>query len=126
MSWLHPRPYSLLRSQRIQQKASTVGFDWERKEQVWEKVKEEIGELEETLDTNRIERIREEFGDVLFALVNLARFLNIDSEDALRMAIDKFIRRFKRVESTLEALGKEMKEATLEEMDALWNRIKHD
>lgn len=117
---------ALLRAQRVQQKASTVGFDWEHEEQVWEKVKEEVGELEEAVDSGRIACIREEFGDLLFALVNLARFIDVDSEDALRMAVDKFIRRFRRVEDTMEALGKDMKDATLEEMDAVWNRIKHD
>jgi len=116
---------ALLRARRIQQKASTVGFDWEKTEQVWEKVKEEIGELEEVLQTQDANRIEEEFGDLLFALVNLSRFIRVDPENSLRRAVDKFIRRFQKVEQTMDALGKKMNEASLDEMDAVWDRIKH-
>jgi len=116
---------ALLRARRIQQKASTVGFDWEKTEQVWEKVKEEIGELEEVVQTQDTSRIEEEFGDLLFALVNLSRFIRVDPENALRRAVDKFTRRFQKVEQTMDAQGKNMKEASLDEMDAVWDRIKH-
>lgn len=116
---------ALLRAHRIQQKASTVGFDWEKTEQVWEKVKEEVGELVEVVQTQDTSRIEEEFGDLLFALVNLSRFIHVDPENSLRRAVDKFTRRFQKVELTMNALGKNMKEASLDEMDAVWDRIKH-
>ena len=115
---------ALLRAHRIQQKASTVGFDWEKTEQVWDKVKEEIDELEDVVQTKDARRIEEEFGDLLFALVNLSRFIRVDPENSLRRAIDKFVRRFQKVEKTMEALGKDLKESSLDEMDAVWDRIK--
>ena len=115
---------ALLRAHRIQQKASTVGFDWEKTEQVWEKVKEEVGELVEVVQTQDTSRIEEEFGDLLFALVNLSRFIHVDPENSLRRAVDKFTRRFQKVELTMNALGKNMKEASLDEMDAVWDRVK--
>ena len=115
---------ALLRAHRIQQKASTVGFDWEELDQVWGKVKEEIAELDEAVGTKQQAEITEEFGDLLFSLVNLSRFIKVDPEDALRKAVDKFSRRFRQVEQTLQAEGKELRDATLEEMDAVWNRIK--
>ena len=116
---------ALLRAHRIQQKASTVGFDWEKTEQVWEKVKEEVDELVEVVQTQDASRTEEEFGDLLFALVNLSRFIHVDPENSLRRAVDKFTRRFQKVELTMNALGKNMKEASLDEMDAVWDRIKH-
>jgi len=117
---------ALLRAHRIQQKASTVGFDWENGEQVWQKVKEEIGELTTAIESKSQESIEEEFGDLLFALVNLSRFIKVNPEGALRQAVEKFINRFKKVEKTMEALGKDLKDASLEEMDAVWNRIKKE
>jgi tetrapyrrole methylase family protein/MazG family protein len=116
---------ALSKACRIQQKASTVGFDWEKTEQVWEKVKEEVGELEEVVRIQDANRIEEEFGDLLFALVNLSRFIRVDPENALRRAVDKFTRRFRKVEQTMDALGKNMNEVSLDEMDAVWDRIKH-
>jgi len=115
---------SLLRAHRIQQKASTVGFDWEKIDQVWDKVNEERAELEEAIESQNQASIEEELGDFLFALVNLSRFIKVNPEDALRSATEKFISRFKKVESTMEALGLDLKDATLEEMDAVWERIK--
>jgi len=115
---------ALLRARRVQQKASTVGFDWEETEQVWKKVTEETAELKEAIDSKNQENIEEEFGDLLFALVNLTRFIKVDPENALRLAVEKFTSRFKRIEKTMEACGKDLRDSTLEEMDAVWNRIK--
>ena len=115
---------ALIRATRIQQKAATVGFDWEKPEDAWEKVEEEISELKQALSESR-EKVEEEFGDLLFALVNYSRFIKINSEDALRAATEKFIRRFKMVEEAMERSGRNMEEASLQEMDEVWNRIKH-
>ena len=116
---------ALQRAARIQQKASTVGFDWEEEDQVWDKVDEEMVELKEAVKTRDHHAVEEEFGDLLFALVNLSRFLQVNPEDACRHAIRKFVHRFKKLEKTMNALGKDLKQATLEEMDVVWNRIKH-
>jgi len=117
---------ALLRSHRIQQKASTVGFDWEETNQVWEKVTEELEELSAVMDTKNREAIVEEFGDLLFALVNLSRFLRVNPEEALSRAVEKFSDRFRRLENSMEAEGKNMRNTSLEEMDAVWNRIKKE
>ncbi|MEA1882583.1 MAG: nucleoside triphosphate pyrophosphohydrolase [Candidatus Marinimicrobia bacterium] len=115
---------ALIRAQRLQQKASYAGFDWDKVEQVWDKVHEEILELKEAQLSSVKNHIEEEIGDVIFAIVNLARFLDIPAEDALRKTNKKFIRRFKMVEEGIKAQGKELDEATLEEMDAIWNEAK--
>lgn len=115
---------ALVRSQRLQQKASYVGFDWEKVEEVWDKIHEEIGELKEAQAAGRKEHLEEEIGDVLFAIVNLARFLDISAEDALRKTNKKFVRRFQQVEEELKKRGKKVEESTLEEMDSIWNAIK--
>ena len=115
---------ALLRSHRIQQKASTVGFDWEKEDQVWKKITEEFDELKTAIESKDQEKIEEEFGDLLFALVNLSRFIKVNPEDALRRAVEKFTHRFQKVEKTMEASGKDLKKATLKEMDEVWNRIK--
>lgn len=115
---------ALFRAFRIQQKAAVVGFDWGSKEPVWEKVKEEMQELEKALAVNDREKIQEEFGDLLFALVNLARFIKVNPEEALHLAIEKFIDRFQKVEEVFRKKGKRMEESTLEEMDLVWNSIK--
>jgi len=115
---------SLLKAHRTQQKASTVGFDWEKQEQVWKKINEEIRELKEAIQSNNSSAISEEFGDLLFALVNLSRFLKVNPEESLRQATKKFNTRFRKVEQTMKQEGKSLKDATLEEMDAVWNRIK--
>jgi tetrapyrrole methylase family protein / MazG family protein len=115
---------ALLRAHRIQQKASTVGFDWGKPEPVWAKVNEEMRELVEADRANDHDAVNEEFGDLLFALVNLSRFLKVNPEDSLRLAVEKFINRFQKVESVMKSEGKDMKEATLDEMDEVWNRVK--
>ena len=117
---------SLIRAQRLQQKASYAGFDWEKIEQVWGKVNEEILELKEAEASGNNQHIEEEIGDLLFAIVNLSRYLTISSEDALRKTNQKFIRRFKKVEEGIKAKGKKLNEASLEEMDYLWNEAKHN
>ena len=117
---------SLIRAQRLQQKASYAGFDWEKLEQVWGKVNEEIIELKEAEISGINQHIEEEMGDLLFAIVNLSRHLNISSEDALRKTNQKFIRRFKKVEEGIKAKGKKLNEASLEEMDSIWNEAKHN
>jgi len=117
---------ALLYANRIQQKASTVGFDWKQRSQVWKKVIEELTELEQAIDSESHEAIKDEFGDLLFSMVNLSRFLDINPEDALRKAVKKFTRRFKRVEEAMAASEQPMQDASLEEMDAVWNRIKHE
>ncbi len=117
---------ALFRAFRIQQKASVVGFDWEAKEPVWEKVKEEMQELEKAMALNDRGKIQEEFGDLLFALVNFARFIKVHPEEALHLAIEKFIDRFQKVEEVFRQSGKRMEESTLEEMDLVWNSIKQE
>jgi tetrapyrrole methylase family protein/MazG family protein len=117
---------ALLKAYRTQQKASTVGFDWEEIEPVWAKVHEEIEELKEVIGSSDIKKIAEEFGDLLFSLVNLSRFIKVNPEDALRQAVEKFIRRFRKVEKVIAEEGMDLRDATLEEMDAVWNRIKKE
>lgn len=115
---------ALVKAMRLQEKAKQVGFEWENKEQVWEKVKEEEAELQEAIATGEQQKIEEEFGDLLFSLVNFARFLNIDAENALEVTNKKFIRRFTQMETAAQDTGKPLAEMTLDEMDAIWNRIK--
>jgi tetrapyrrole methylase family protein/MazG family protein len=117
---------ALLKACRVQQKAAAAGFDWERTEQVWEKVKEEVFEFGEAMQQEDRIKIEEEFGDLLFSLVNLSRFIKINPEDAARRSVDKFMRRFRRLERIFNDQGKNMRESTLEEMDKVWNKIKHD
>ena len=115
---------ALLRAHRLQQKASTVGFDWPVEEPVWQKVLEEVEELKNAHQKESKERVKEELGDLLFSLVNLSRFLDINPEDALRKTSEKFIRRFKGLEREFELKGEEISEATLEELDAVWEKQK--
>ena len=115
---------SLTRARRIQEKASSVGFDWKEIEPVWSKVDEEIEELKSATEENDKEHIKEELGDVLFSLVNLARFLDIDPDASLRSTILKFENRFKKVEKVLSERGKSVQESDLDEMDEIWNDIK--
>lgn len=127
-SWLDGVPKNLpglIRAQRIQEKASHVGFDWTEVEPALEKFHEEIEEVLEVWREGNAERSREEFGDVLFALVNVARLMKIDSESAMRQAIDKFDARFRALEKVFETEGRDLEKASLEEMDAVWDRIKH-
>lgn len=116
---------SLVKASRIQDKAKAVGFDWERPEQVWEKVQEEITELQEEIQKNAAKgKIEDEFGDVLFSMVNYARFLNINPEDALEKTNKKFIKRFQYLETEAKKAGKQLSEMTLAEMDVYWNKAK--
>ena len=117
---------ALVRAQRLQQKASYAGFDWDKVEQVWEKIHEEILELKEAQLSNNKKHIEEEIGDVIFAVVNLARFLDISAENSLRKTNKKFINRFKKVEEGIKEQGKEIDDVTLEEMDAIWNEAKRN
>ena len=117
---------ALVRAQRLQQKASYAGFDWDKVEQVWDKIHEEILELKEAQSNNAKEHIAEEIGDVLFSVVNLARFLDIPAEDALRRTNKKFTDRFSQVEAELKKRGKTVEDSSLEEMDAIWNEAKQN
>lgn len=116
---------ALVKAMRIQEKARGVGFDWEKPEQVWEKVEEEIQEFKEKVEQNASESEKEdEFGDVLFSLVNYARFKDINPETALERTNKKFISRFTYLESKAKDMGKNLSEMTLEEMDVFWNEAK--
>lgn len=115
---------ALIKAMRLQEKAKQVGFEWENKEQVWEKVKEEERELEEAIQSGNQQYIEEEFGDLIFSLVNFARFLKVDAENAVEVTNKKFIKRFTKMEQKAMASGKPLTQMTLEEMDAIWNQIK--
>lgn len=115
---------SLIKSYRIQEKASNVGFDWSEREQVWDKVKEEITEFQEELERMDAEKAEAEFGDLLFSLVNAARLYKINPDNALERTNQKFIRRFTYVEEHSIRQGRSLKEMTLGEMDALWDEAK--
>ncbi len=116
---------SLIKASRIQEKARAVGFDWDKPEQVWGKVQEEINELKHEIDTKASkEKIEGEFGDVLFSLINYARFIDINAEDALERTNKKFIKRFQYLEAEAGKIGKPLSEMTLAEMDVYWNKAK--
>ncbi len=115
---------ALVKANRIQEKVAGVGFDWERPEQVFEKLKEELGELQVEVESNHRDRIESEFGDVLFSMVNYARFLEINPENALERTNKKFIERFKYLERKAKEKGKSLKEMTLAEMDVFWEEAK--
>lgn len=115
---------AMVKAMRLQEKARQVGFEWENREQVWQKVEEEIRELHEAVTANVAENIAEEFGDLVFSLVNYARFLQIDAENSLEKTNKKFIYRFSRMEQIADESGKPLHEMTLTEMDAIWNTIK--
>jgi MazG family protein len=115
---------ALIKALRIQDKSKQVGFEWDTTAQVQAKVKEELDELKEAMEENNQDHIEEEFGDVLFSLVNLARFLNVDPELALERTNRKFMDRFNKMEIIAEENGKSLLDMNLEEMDALWNFVK--
>jgi XTP/dITP diphosphohydrolase len=115
---------ALLRAQRVQEKASKVGFDWNHRDDAWKKVEEETKELHEALEHGSASQAESEMGDLLFAIVNYARFVQINPEHALRRTIEKFTRRFQHVERRLKEEGKDIHATSLEEMDALWNEAK--
>jgi len=110
---------------RLQEKARQVGFEWENKEQVWQKVEEETNELHAAVAQGDSDKIEDEFGDLVFSLINYARFLRIDPENALERTNKKFIDRFKKMETEALKQSKNLDEMTLEQMDAIWNTIKH-
>ena len=115
---------ALVKANRIQDKVSGVGFDWEEPQQVFEKVQEELGELQVEVAAGDIEKIEAEFGDVLFSMINYARFLGVNPENALERTNKKFIKRFQYLESKAKEIGKEMNDMSLEEMDVYWNEAK--
>ena len=113
-----------IKATRLQEKAGKVGFEWEETAEVWEKVKEEMAELQEAVASGDTDHIEEEFGDLAFSLVNYARFLHIDAENALERTNRKFIYRFTRMEEEARKQGKSLAEMSLQEMDGLWNSVK--
>jgi XTP/dITP diphosphohydrolase len=115
---------ALVKASRIQDKAKGVGFDWEEPQQVWDKVQEELQEFQEEVAAGDQDKMEAEFGDVLFSMINYARFLNINPEDALERTNKKFINRFQYLESKAEALGKPLMDMTLGEMDVFWEEAK--
>lgn len=117
---------SLIKSYRIQDKARNVGFDWEKKEDVWDKVREELSELEEELRKEDKEGSTRELGDFLFSVINAARLYHLNPDNALELTNQKFIRRFNYIEKHTLKVGKPLTEMTLSEMDALWNEAKKD
>lgn len=126
-SILHGVPNGLpamVKALRMQEKAKQVGFEWKVTEQVQDKLREEINELQQEIEQGNQAGIEEEFGDVLFSMINLARFLNVDPEAALEKTNKKFKRRFQAMEATLTGNGKSLNDYTLEEMDQEWTRIK--
>ncbi len=116
---------ALVKASRIQEKVAGVGFDWEHPEQVFDKVKEELSELQEEINWTNNDKIEAEFGDVLFSLVNYARFLNINPENALERTNKKFIKRFQYLEKKAKKAKKSLKDMTLAEMDIFWEEAKH-
>ncbi len=115
---------AMVKAMRLQEKAKQTGFEWENKEQVWEKVEEEVAEMKQAISAGSPDKTEEEFGDVIFSLINYARFLQIDAENALEKTNRKFIRRFTGMEQEALQRGKKLNEMTLEEMDTIWNHIK--
>ena len=123
-----------VKAMRLQEKVRQVGFEWENKEQVWGKVEEEMNELKSAIGdwasakeedlTTQHKKVEEEFGDVIFTLINYARFLQVDAENALETTNKKFIQRFNQLEEEVIKEGKQMTEMTLDEMDTIWNKIK--
>lgn len=115
---------ALLRSQRLQSRAAKVGFDWEKIEDVLDKVDEELSELKTAIKIGTKKDIEEELGDVLFVLVNVSRFAGVNAEEALKKTINKFINRFRYIEQKAKELGQNISDMTLKEMDKLWEEIK--
>jgi len=115
---------ALVKANRIQEKVRGVGFDWEYKEQVWDKVKEELGELEVEIKAGNVREMEHEMGDLIFSVVNVARLYGIDPESALERTNQKFIRRFNYLEEKTLLKGKSLHGMTLEEMDVYWNEAK--
>lgn len=115
---------AVVKAMRLQEKAKQVGFEWENKEQVWEKVEEEIGELKTAIATGNRSEMEQELGDVLFSMINFARFLEVDAENALSLTNNKFMKRFTLMEQKAVQQGLNLQTMSLGEMDAIWNEIK--
>ncbi|HEY8687873.1 MAG TPA: nucleoside triphosphate pyrophosphohydrolase [Chitinophagaceae bacterium] len=115
---------AMIKAMRLQEKAKQVGFEWETKEQVWKKIEEEEQELLEAIRSKKQIDIEDEMGDLFFSIINYARFLNVDAENALELTNKKFIKRFTEMETRVKADGKNLHDMTLEEMDTIWNTIK--
>ncbi|SEL34519.1 XTP/dITP diphosphohydrolase [Maribacter orientalis] len=115
---------ALVKANRIQDKVAGVGFDWEKPEQVFEKVQEELGELQVEVASGEVDKIESEFGDVLFSMINYARFLGVNPENALERTNKKFIKRFQYLEKNAKKMGKDLQDMTLKEMDIFWNEAK--
>jgi XTP/dITP diphosphohydrolase len=115
---------AVVKASRIQEKVAGVGFDWEKPEQVFEKLQEELGELQHEINTENKDKIEAEFGDVMFSMINYARFLGINPENALERTNKKFITRFQYLEGKAKGQNKALKDMTLAEMDAFWNEAK--
>ncbi|MGK0326729.1 nucleoside triphosphate pyrophosphohydrolase [Polaribacter sp.] len=115
---------AVIKASRIQEKVSGVGFDWEKPEQVWEKVQEELTELNEEIKAGHKENTEKEFGDVLFSMINYARFIGVNPENALEKTNKKFINRFQYLEKEAKKEGKELSEMSLVEMDVYWEKSK--
>jgi MazG family protein len=113
-----------VKAMRLQEKAKQTGFEWDNREQVWEKVEEEIGELKEALQLQDAGKTEEEFGDLIFSLINYARFLQVDAENALEKTNKKFIYRFTKMEQAAASQNRTLTDMSLAEMDAIWNSIK--
>jgi XTP/dITP diphosphohydrolase len=115
---------AMVKATRIQEKARGVGFDWDNREQVWEKLQEELEELKAEVDAGRAEQMEAEFGDLLFSMINYARFLEVNPENALEKTNQKFIKRFQYLENEAAKRGLQLQNMNLEEMDAFWNEAK--
>lgn len=115
---------ALVKSIRLQEKSKQVGFEWSNVQEVWKKVEEEMGELQEAILTENQAHMEEEFGDLMFSMINYARFLRIDAETALERTNRKFIQRFTQMEETVALSGKQMTDLSLAELDAIWNTVK--
>jgi tetrapyrrole methylase family protein/MazG family protein len=116
---------ALQKAQKLQKKVAKVGFDWTNIKDVIAKVDEELAEVKEAIQENKPENIEEEIGDLLFSIVNLSRFLKLETENVLHKTIYKFVNRFKRVEMELASMGKDIEKCTLDELDAVWNKVKN-
>lgn len=116
---------ALVKSQRVQEKAAGVGFDWDNKKQVWDKFKEELKELDQALDSKKEDAIEDEFGDVLFSLINYARFIKVNPETALERTNKKFIKRFQHIEVMAKKSNRSIENLTLVEMESYWKQAKN-
>lgn len=117
---------ALMKAEKVQKKAAKVGFEWEKREDVWKKVVEETEELQQAVASGDAAHINEEFGDLLFSLVNYARFIGVDPEESLQATVEKFTGRFRYIEQRLQEQGKDIHASTLPEMDSLWEEAKRN